>query len=202
MILLHPYRASAKTVSSGRGSHHLALIFSFALAWCSPVSPSTWAGKLSLMAGASHRGQSRMLGGLWRSTGGAFKGTPLCLKQFHGVHVESRPPALLAPTCEKLCAVRKHLPSPLVQCPGPVAFRWHKVGSPSSSQGLGQTFLQLFYCSLHLLLQGVVWCCGMTDLCKSSCRAKCLLVPCAFMFLKLLALVRLGLKIYFKVDTH
>lgn len=162
----------------------------------SPVSPCAWVGKMSLMAGASHRGQSRMLGDLQRSRGSGFKGTPLYLKRFH---VESSPPALLAPKCEKLCAVRKRLPNPLVKHPAPVAFRGHKVGSPSSPQGLGQTLLQLIYCSL---LQEVVWGCGMTDLCRSSCRVKCLLVPCVFMFLKVLALIRLGLKIYFKVGTH
>lgn len=142
------------------------------------------------------QGSEQDAGGLQRSRGSGFKGTSLCLKQFH---VESSPPVLLAPECEKLCAVRKRLPSPLVKRPAPVALRGHKAGSPSSPQGLGQTLLQLIYYSL---LQEVVWGCGTTDLCRSSCRAKCLLVPCVFMFLKVLALIRLGLKIYFKVGTH
>lgn len=86
-------------------------------------------------------------------------------------------------------------------CPGFLCLvLWHSGGTrwahPPAHKVLA-TFLQLIYCSV---LQGVVWGCGMTDLCKSSCRAKCLLVPCAFVFLKVFALVRLGLKIHFKVD--
>lgn len=39
----------------------------------SPVSPSAWAGKMSLMAGASHRGQNRMLGACGDPEGAALR---------------------------------------------------------------------------------------------------------------------------------
>lgn len=44
----------------------------------SPVSPSAWAGKMSLMAGASHRGQNRMLGACGDPEGAALR-APHCV---------------------------------------------------------------------------------------------------------------------------
>lgn len=44
----------------------------------SPVSPSAWAGKMSLMAGASHRGQNRMLGASGDPEGAALR-APHCV---------------------------------------------------------------------------------------------------------------------------
>lgn len=79
------------------------------------------------------------------------------------------------------------------------SMRWAQPLNPAAHGGPGQTCLHLI---CFALLQGVVWGYGTSDLCRSSSTAQCLLVLCIFMFLKVLALIRLGLKIYIKAGAH
>lgn len=208
MTVLHSWEGhhqNGESVCFAGGRRHLALVFSAARGLArSPVSCPAGDGKNSTTAAASHRARRRMLGGLRKSGGSGCKSTLSRLKWFHGVCVESSPPAFPAPNWRSRCqlsASKKPLPSLLAQRPGPVALGGCEVGSalePCSPGGRSQTLLRLIYSPP---LQGVALGCGTTDLCRSSSRAKCLLVPCVFMFLKVLALIRLGLKIYIKAGA-